>query len=182
MTSKPMPLPQANTGDLSSDASFDDVYERLKALAHRQLGGGRRDTLDTTALVHELYLRMHGGDDKAFAKSGQFFAYAARAMRHLLIDRARARQRQKTGGDWLRVTFTGNAEEQPAFDTAEQVLALEQALEKLEIADARAAQVVELRYFAGLSPEQVAILLDLTRRTVDRDWRYALAFLQAQVA
>lgn len=178
----PTPMPPESSGpDDSSDASFEAVYERLKSLAHRQLAGGRRDTLDTTALVHELYLRMEGGSDKAFEKSAQFFAYAARAMRHLLIDRARARQRQKAGGDWMRVTFTVNPEMQPAFDTAEQVLALEQALEKLEQSDARAASVVELRYFAGLSPEQVAALLKLTRRTVDRDWRYAIAYLQAQV-
>ena len=178
----PTPLPtQSTRPDHSSDATFEAVYERLKTLAHRQLASGRRDTLDATSLVHELYLRMEGGGDKAFEKSAQFFAYAARAMRHLLIDRARARQRQKAGGDWMRVTFTVNAEMQPAFDTAEQVLALEQALEKLEQSDARAASVVELRYFAGLSPEQVAVLLKLTRRTVDRDWRYAIAYLQAQV-
>ena len=176
-----LPPPEACISADSSDVSFEAVYERLRALAHRQLAGGRRDTLDTTALVHELYLRMDGGGAKAFQKSAQFFAYAARAMRHLLIDRARARQRQKVGGDWLRVTFTSATDLTPSFETAEQVLAIEQALQNLEKIDARAAKVVELRYFAGLSPEQVAMLLNLTRRTVDRDWRYAVAYLQANL-
>ena len=176
-----LPPPEACISADSSDVSFEVVYERLRALAHRQLAGGRRDTLDTTALVHELYLRMDGGGAKAFQNSAQFFAYAARAMRHLLIDRARARQRQKVGGDWLRVTFTSATDLTPSFETAEQVLAIEQALQNLEKIDARAAKVVELRYFAGLSPEQVAMLLNLTRRTVDRDWRYAVAYLQANL-
>lgn len=159
--------------------SFDLVYDRLKALASRQLAHGARNTLDTTALVHEVYLRLDGGRDLAFAHSAQFFAYAARAMRHVLVDRARSRMRQKAGGDWMRVTFTTNADAQPAIESAEQALALEEALVKLEQTDERAARVVELRYFAGLAPEQIAELLGVTRRTIDRDWRYARAFLHA---
>ena len=100
-------------------------------------------------------------------------------MRHLLADRARDRMRQKAGGDWIRITLTGMDSLQPAIESAEQALAIEEALTRLEREDPRAARVVELRWFAGLDPEQVATVLQVTRRTVDRDWRYARAFLHA---
>ena len=178
-----MPAPAPPTTDscasMPPEISFDAVYARLKALASRQLARGARGTLDTTALVHEVYLRLDGGRELSFEHQAQFFAYAARAMRHVLVDRARGRMRQKAGGDWIKVTFTANEDAQPAIQSAEQALALEEALTKLEQTDERAARVVELRYFAGLSPEQVAEVLNLTRRTIDRDWRYARAFLHA---
>ena len=160
------------------DDVFSDVYERLKGLASRQLARGARGTLDTTALVHELYLRLNTGRELAFAHPEQFFAYAARAMRHLLVDRARDRLRFKAGGDWIKVTLTGD-HAIPAIESAEQALAIEEALERLERTDARAARVAELRWFAGLEPEQVAAVLKVTRRTADRDWRFARAFLHA---
>jgi RNA polymerase sigma factor (TIGR02999 family) len=176
---------EANPAAFPSTAPLDDVfhavYERLKGLASRQLARASRGTLDTTALVHELYLRVNTERELAFAHPEQFFAYAARAMRHLLLDRARDRLRQKAGGDWIKVTLTGEHAPQ-AIDNAEQALAIEQALEQLECSDARAVRVVELRWFAGLDPEQVASVLQVTRRTVDRDWRYARAFLHAALA
>jgi RNA polymerase sigma factor (TIGR02999 family) len=159
--------------------SFEALYDRLKALASSQLARGARNTLETTALVHEMYLRLDGGRELQFEHPAQFFSYAARAMRHVLVDRARGRMRQKAGGDWVKVTFTANPEAQPAIESAEQALALEEALLKLEQTDERAARVVELRYFAGLAPEQIADVLGVTRRTIDRDWRYARAFLHA---
>jgi RNA polymerase sigma factor (TIGR02999 family) len=162
------------------DDVFGVVYERLKGLASRQLArGARGGTLDTTALVHELYLRVNTGRELAFEHPEQFFAYAARAMRHLLADRARDRMRQKAGGDWIKITLTGMDSLQPAIESAEQALAIEEALSRLEREDPRAARVVELRWFAGLDPEQVAGVLQVTRRTADRDWRYARAFLHA---
>lgn len=166
---------------VSVDALFDAVYARLKAMAGHQLAGQGRGTLDTTALVHELYLRIGGQRDLAFSHPAQFFAYAARAMRHLLCDHARDRLRQRAGGDWQRVTLTG-ADQQLAIDSAEQALALDEALSELEREDARAARVVELRYFAGLGLEQVAESLHLARRTIDRDWRYARAFLHDRLS
>lgn len=174
----PPPATDSVAGPPTS-VSFDAVYEQLKKLASRQLTQGVHNTLDTTALVHEVYLRLDGGRELAFEHPGQFFSYAARAMRHILVDRARGRMRQKAGGDWVKVTFTANAEAQPAIESAEQALALEEALLKLEQTDDRAARVVELRYFAGLTPEQIAEVLNVTRRTIDRDWRYARAFLHA---
>lgn len=161
---------------------FSAVYARLKAMAGRQLARGARGsaTLDTTALVHELYLRVNANGELSFAHDAQFFAYAARAMRHLLSDRARDRLRLRSGGEWLRITLTGS-DEAFAIETAEQALALDEALVRLAVNDERAARVVELRYFAGLTLEQIAGVLQLTRRTVDRDWRYAKAFLKTEI-
>ena len=161
-----------------ADEMFVAVYGRLKAMAGRQLSRGARNTLDTTAVVHELYLRMSANRELRFEQPMQFFAYAARAMRHLLLDRARDRKRLHAGGGWHATTLDGD-DARLALESAEEALALETALEALAATDPRAAQVVELRYFAGLSLEQVAELLALGRRTVDRDWQYARAFLHA---
>lgn len=164
---------------LAPDALFETVYARLKALAHRQIRPAQRSvTLETTSLVHELYLRMSKQDDLAFGHPSQFFVYAARAMRHLLSDRAREHLSRRAGGDWMRVTLTGN-DENLALANAEEALELDAALDRLERVDARAARVVELRYFAGLTVEQVAETLDVSRRTIDRDWDFAHAFLKA---
>lgn len=158
------------------DALFIEVYDRLKALASRKRHAG--DTLDTTALVHEVYLRVANRPELASIEQGKFFAYAAKAMRNLLIDRAR----ERLGGsfDWV-VTTLVDGDRRLAIDSAEEAIALEAALIKLENVDARAARVVELRYFAGLSLEQAATSLGLVRRTVDRDWVFARAFLHAEL-
>lgn len=166
----------------SSDVLFTAVYERLKLMAGRSLVSGARNvTLDTTVLVHELYLRIHAQGDLAFSNPGEFFSYAARAMRHLLIDRARARASLQAGGDWVQITLTAR-DESFALDSAEQAIALDAALGKLAAIDARAAQVIELRYFAGLTSEQVAFALGISKRTADRDWTFALAFLKAELS
>jgi len=170
------PPPTSKGG--ATDAMFNAVYDRLKAMAARQLGGNGA-TLNTTGLVHELYLRVSAGGDLVFSHDAQFFAYAAQAMRHYLVDRARAKMRMKAGGDWVRATLTSSVEEEAIVASADQALALDRALTELEANDARAARVVELRYFAGLPAEQVAELLGLNRRTVERDWCFARAFLHA---
>lgn len=159
-----------------ADASFAAVYDRLKAMASRRLAAGPRQTLETTALVHELYLRVARGDGPRFEGEAQFFAYAARAMRHLLMDRARDRLRLRAGGDWVRVTMDG-IDAKAAIDSAEEALALDQALQRLAEVDPRAARVVELRYFAGLGNEQAATVLGTSLRSVERDWQFARAFL-----
>ncbi len=176
-----MPGPSPPNVPESADTLFDAVYARLKAMAARQLGGRERGTLDTTALVHELYLRIGAQDELTFSHPAQFFAYAARAMRHLLADRARDHLRQCAGGGWIAVTLTGS-DGRLAIDDAQSALALDAALTQLETADARAARVVELRYFAGLPLEQVAEQLGVTRRTADRDWAFARAFLHDALA
>lgn len=168
------------TSDDAPPLSFEAVYDRLKVLAHRQLGRGARGTLDTTALVHELYLRM-GDADRRFERSAQFYFYAARAMRHLLINRARDRKRLKAGGEWVRVTLGDAAEAAIAVESAEQAFAIEEALAQMETTEPRASRIFELRYFAGLGADEIAELVGVTRRTVDRDWRYARAFLLAAI-
>jgi RNA polymerase sigma factor (TIGR02999 family) len=101
-------------------------------------------------------------------------------MRHLLTDHARQRLSMRAGGDWMRVTLTDENEEL-VIDSAEHALALEDAIAKLEKIDARAAKVVELRYFGGLTVERIAETLDVASRTVDRDWRFACAFLRSEI-
>jgi RNA polymerase sigma factor (TIGR02999 family) len=155
------------------------LYDRLKQLAHQQLARGARKTLDTTELVHELYLRVIGNDELKFEHPAKFYSYAAQAMRYVLADRARHRMRQKVGGEWIKVTLTANEDLLPAIESAEQALALEEALKQLAEIDARAAQIIELRWFAGVDPEQIAAMLGIARRTVDRDWRFARAFLHS---
>ncbi|HEX3894850.1 MAG TPA: ECF-type sigma factor [Rudaea sp.] len=165
----------------AADALFAEVYARLKAMAARQRARGASGaTLETTALVHELYLRMSTGRELLFDHQAQFFAYAARAMRHLLADRARDRLRHRAGGEWMRITLTGGSQ-QFAIESAEQALALDAALQRLQDIDARAANVLELHYFAGLTIDQIAVTLDVARSTVDRDWRFARAFLKNEI-
>jgi len=173
-------IEQVDAAPASADTLFAEVYDRLKGMASRQLARGARGSLDTTALVHELYLRMGKSTDATFAHEAQFFAYAARAMRHLLADRARDRLRLKAGGEWAAVTLDGE-DTRLAIDSAEQALALEEALAQLEAVDARAARMVELRYFAGLTLEQIAETNGLGVRTVTRDWRFARAFLHERL-
>lgn len=108
---------------------FTQVYDRLKAMASRRLAAGPRQTLNTTGLVHELYLRMAHEDGPRFAAQAQFFAYAARAMRHLLMDRARNRLRLRAGSDWVQVTLMASTP--VSLNSAEEALALDQALAHL---------------------------------------------------
>ncbi|HSX61337.1 MAG TPA: ECF-type sigma factor [Tahibacter sp.] len=173
MSSPPAPPPNA-------DALFGEVYDRLKRMAHRELGRAGGGTVSTTELVHDLYLRVSRGDELAFSDPAQFFAYAARAMRHILVDRARQRLRLKAGGDQVRLSLTDPAVEAVTLGP-QQALQLDSALDALARDDARAAQVVELHYFGGLTLDRVAELLGVVPRTVDRDWRYARAFLLAQM-
>jgi RNA polymerase sigma factor (TIGR02999 family) len=161
----------------SADEMFAGVYERLKSLASSHLSDDQGSTLNTTALVHELYLRIGNDRTFGFERTGQFFNYAARAIRHLLIDRARTRLSQRAGGQWQRIEF-GTVEAVSA--SAEQLIKLDEALDSLAKIDARAAAVVELRYFAGLTAEQAADALTISKRTGDRDWTFAIAFLRTE--
>jgi RNA polymerase sigma factor (TIGR02999 family) len=162
-----------------ADSVFVDVYDRLKAMASRQRRrNGASATLCTTELVHEAYLRM-GEANYRYKHEAQFFAYAARAMRHVLTDAARRRIQPKRGGDLARLDLTHPSVEAVHVDP-HMALQLAEALQALEKEDTRAAQVMELHYFAGLDLEHIAKLLGVVRRTVDRDWRYARAFLAAR--
>ena len=174
-------MTQDSPAALGTDALFADVYARLKAMAARQLASAAPGArIDATVLVHELYLRISAQGELAFGHPGQFFSYAAQAMRHLLIDLARSHQSQRAGGQWQQVTLTAS-NESFVLESAEQVLALDRALEHLAGIDERAARVIELRYFAGLGSEQAAEALGISKRTADRDWTFALAFLKTDL-
>lgn len=166
---------------LGGDALFENVYLRLKAMAGRQLARKAGESINTTALVHELYLRMASGSERVFRDPAQFFDYAAKAMRHIVIDRARARTREKRGGaDLLQVELP--IETPSLIDvTAERALEIDNALSKLEQEMPRAAKIVELHFFAGLPLDQVAERLGISTRTVNREWRFARAFLHGDV-
>lgn len=151
------------------------VYDELRFLAAHHMRGERRDhTLAPTALVHEVYLKLLGGTDVDWENRSHFFGIAARAMRQILIDHARIAGAGKRGADWTR----RDLEELPAPGILPvDLIALDEALSRLAEVQPRKAQVVELRYFAGLSSEETARVLDVTKRTVERDWRYSLGWL-----
>ncbi|MEO8011311.1 MAG: ECF-type sigma factor [Dokdonella sp.] len=164
-------LPSQYTGD----KLFVEVYERLKRMAGNQLVDNV-DSINPTGLVHELYMRMIQGKALSFVEPAQFFDYAAKAMRHLLVDRARARVRTKRGGGLQKVELPTETTSLADF-TAQQALELDDGLRRLEVEAPRAARIVELHYFAGLSLPQVAEQLGISTRTVNREWRFARALL-----
>jgi RNA polymerase sigma factor (TIGR02999 family) len=171
--SDPPRLPAA--ADFGADTLFIEVYERLKSMASRELAKSDGATLNTTALVHELYMKITTGRELTFTEPAQFFGYAAQAMRHILVDRARQRLRIKRGSGVVPVDIVSN--DVAADATAEHALELDEALKKLEHDDPRAAQLVALHYFAGLPLPRIAEILGVTERTLSRDWRFARAFL-----
>lgn len=161
------------------DLRFARLYEELKRLArHKRIAS--EQTLNTTGIVHELYLSMVDGGDLEFEHPRQFYAYAGRAIRHMLIDRARSRERMRRGGDLQRVDLDAVSENELAADPR-RLLEIDRALDALAVTDRRAAEVFELHYFAGQTLTRIAELLGLSLRTVDRDWQFARAFLQMQL-
>jgi RNA polymerase sigma factor (TIGR02999 family) len=150
------------------------VYDELRRLAAAQLARENPgQTLDATALVHEAYLRLVG--NQQFADHQHFFRVAAEAMRRILIDQARHKRRLKAGGDRERVPLS---ETEPAAETpSEDLLALDEALERFAGIDPVKAELVKLRFFAGLSEEEAAAALGISRATASRHWTYARAWL-----
>jgi RNA polymerase sigma-70 factor (ECF subfamily) len=162
------------------DRLFPLVYEELRALARRRAGHGRGETLRTTALVHEAYLRLVDQTQASYENRSHFFAVAAKVMRRLVIDHARDRAAQKRGGDAVRVTLDDAV---PAENGAPlDLLALDRALDRLEGLEPRLGRLVELRYFAGLTLEETAEALAISPATVKRDWFKARAFLIREMA
>lgn len=163
-----------------------DAYERLIPLVygelHRLAGAQLRrempgHSLQPTMLVHEAYLRLAGAE-VAWQNRTHFLSVAARVMRRLLVERARARRAEKRGGDAVRVTLSDAAVAADAVD----VLDLDRALERLQRFDARQAEVVELSYFGGLTYPEIASLVGISEATVDRDLRHARAWLRRELA
>jgi RNA polymerase sigma factor (TIGR02999 family) len=166
----------ADAGDADAlKRLFAAVYAELKRLARRQLADVAAPTLDTTALVHEAYLKLVNPERLALRDNRHFFVVAAKAMRQIVIDHARRRAAIKRGGDIAPITLDADL---PVDALAPDVLIrLDRALDELATFDGRLAELVEMRYFAGLSIEQVADAQNLTSRTIHRDWRRARAFL-----
>jgi RNA polymerase sigma-70 factor, ECF subfamily len=152
------------------------VYTELHRLAHAQVGRERAtQTLQTTALVHETYLRLVDCTQVSWKDRAHFFAICARLMRRILVDRARARHAAKRGGAAQRVAFEEWLVGRAPRD--EELLALDEVLDRLTLSDPRRGRVVELRYFGGLTVEETAIVLDVSPETVTRDWKVARLWL-----
>jgi RNA polymerase sigma factor (TIGR02999 family) len=174
-----MLLQRAREGEQNArDSLFERAYDSLKGLARSRLrSGGRGGQLDTTALVHEAYLRFVNSGDLRADDRRAFFAYASSVMRSVIVDSARERLAERRGGDLMQVTLsTQMADNIPADDQG--VLQVHEALLALTEADPRAAQVVEMRYFGGYTEEEIAEALDINVRTVARDWEKARLLLE----
>lgn len=169
---------------MSSDSPNHELtaalYEELRAIAHRHMARERPShTLQTTALVHEAYLRL--SKKYSFSSRAEFLAGASHLMRQILIDYARARTKLKRGGDQLRITLD---EMQLAVEWNDEVdvIALDAALGKLEALDPRQGRIVEMRFFSGMSVEEVAGVLEVAPKTVHRDWSMARAWLRRELS
>ncbi len=165
---------------------FPLVYDELRRMAHRQLRlENPGHTLETSALVHEAYIKLVGLDRLEWRGRAHFFAAAAGAMRRILIDHATARRALKRGGDRARVDMhDANLAGHHGLDdqSLDDLLALDQALDRLRALDERQARIVEARFFAGMTIEEVAEALDVSPMTVKRDWTAARAWLNRELS
>lgn len=158
---------------------FPLVYDELKKIAHFRLSRQAEQTLNTTGLVHEAYLKIMGSDALSFNDRSHFFAVAAQAMRFILTDYARRKLSQKRGENQAFVSID---EIQIAVEEkASDVLALDEALEKLTILNQRMAKMVELKFFGGLTYEEIAVVQDTSVSTVKRDWQFARTWLYQEM-
>jgi RNA polymerase sigma factor (TIGR02999 family) len=150
------------------------IYDELRVIARRRLAGDRNATIEATALVHEAYVKLAAGPALDWQNRAHFYAIAARAMRQVLVDHARKRRTDKRGGEWVRTTFTeglGSGEL-----TSDELIALDDALEKL---DPRQRAVVEYKFFGGMPEREIAEVLGVSPKSVQRDWIKARAWLYA---
>ena len=174
-------LRAAGRGDAQAAADLLPlVYQELRSLARSRMAAlADGQTLQPTALVHEAYMKLVGGGDPGWDTRGHFFAAAAQAMREILVDQARRKASLKRGGDRRR------ADEDPSDlaiePPSDDVLALHEAVQRLEADDPRKGQIVNLRYFAGLTIEETAAVLGVSHETIKREWRYIKAWLIAQL-
>jgi RNA polymerase sigma factor (TIGR02999 family) len=157
------------------------VHDELRRIARRHMAGERPDhVLQATALVNEAYLRLVDVRRVQWQDRAHFFAMAARVMRRVLVDFARAQKNQKRGGGLHRVTFDDNL--QVSTETPEDVIAIDEALGSLAAQHERKSQVVELRFFGGLSVEETAEVLKISQETVMRDWKFAKSWLLRELS
>lgn len=174
-------LDRISSGDASAaDDLLPMVYQQLRALAAAQMSTERvGHTLQATALVHEAFLRLAGPRKVSWQNQAHFYAAAAEAMRRILVDHARRKNRQKRDGSKQRIML--NVLDLAASENSEDILALDEALRRLETQDPEAANVVRLRFYAGLSVDQTAEALDVSPRTIDRRWKFARAWLYREL-
>ena len=174
-------LQAAAAGDRSAaERVLPLVYDELRRLAAARLGRlPAGQTLEPTALVHEAYLKLVGRGDPGWQGRAHFFGAAARAMRDILVDQARRKAALKRGGAGQRCEL---APELAQIEPPEDLLAVHEALQRLETEDPRKGEIVMLRYFAGLSAAETAAALDVSERTIEREWRYIKAWLRRQLA
>jgi RNA polymerase sigma factor (TIGR02999 family) len=171
-------LRQAHAGDAAAhERLYRLLYDDLVRLARSRLRHGRVTLADTGALVHESWMRLQQAQGLAFEARGQFLAYAARAMQSVLVDAMRQRQAQRRGGDLAMVTLDTDLRDGLADPAAPTLLAVNEALEELAALDPPLADLVRLRYFAGLDEREIAEALGMTERMVRRHWEKARAFL-----
>ncbi|WP_242108758.1 ECF-type sigma factor [Luteimonas aquatica] len=173
-------VPDAQRNDPDYRARFEQLYQQLRAIAHRELSGRRsRATLCTTVLVHETYLKLAGNTVDA-SDRGPFLALAAKVMRCVLVDYVRSVAAQKRGGDQVRVTLVTDLPLAAEGDRID-LLSIEQGLAALQQLDPRLATMVEYRFYGGMEFAEIGAQLGVTERTVHRDWRKARAFLLAHL-
>ncbi|MEZ6234729.1 MAG: sigma-70 family RNA polymerase sigma factor [Phycisphaerales bacterium] len=175
-------LEKSTRGDkIAGNKLLEALYDELRSLAKARMARQPKgQTIQPTALVHEAYMRLVDGGDPGWDSRAHFFGAAARAMRNILVDRARRKNAVKHGGDRKRVEFDeALIQDEPE---PEQMLGLDKALQDLEAQYPRQGEVVMLKYFAGLGVEQIAEVLETSERTVKRDWRFARAWLQARLS
>ncbi|MEK6702334.1 MAG: ECF-type sigma factor [Planctomycetota bacterium] len=154
------------------------VYGELRKIASNRVAGAGTDVLEPTTLVHEAYLRLFGKDDTSWENRHHFFWAAARAMRDILVERARSRGAEKRGGSIQHVELT----DLPSLESESiELLSLSEALTRLEIDHPVAAQIVTLRFFAGLTREQIAEVMQMSPSAVWREWQFAKAWLHTEI-
>ena len=158
------------------------VYDELRRLARRHMAGQREGhTLQTADLVNEAYLKLVNANGGGWKDRVHFFAVASRAMRSVLVDYARGRGYLKRGANAVRVSLSEADAERSAEETTAEIVAIDEVLSRLAALDARKAQIVELRYFGGLGVDEIAALLELSPRTIKREWRWARAWLYREL-
>jgi RNA polymerase sigma factor (TIGR02999 family) len=174
-------LDQWSRGDTDAFPHLMSVaYDDLRAIAHQRLMVGLHDDLTTTALVHEAYLRLVPHAGGSWDSRAHFYAFASRAMRHILVDHARKVNATKRGGGATLVEFQDQLV--AGDDAVDEVTAVDDALERLATLNPRMARVVELRFFGGLVVAEVATVLDTSVRTVEREWTRARAYLLEELS
>lgn len=157
------------------------VYKELHRMAHGFMRGQPAGhTFQTTELIHEAYLKLAAGNEQNWQNRSHFFGVAAQAMRHILVDYARSKQARKRGGSAEKVTLNENAV--VSATRPQEIIALDDALRQLGLLDERKSRVVEMKFFGGLSTEEIAEVLKISAETVKRDWRFARTWLLRELS